>query len=320
MKKKVIVTYKMPIEGYRELLKEYDVTFSEGESFTREEVLAVIDNYDAILSMFDFKVDKELIDKATRLKIVSNYAVGFDNIDVDYCTQKGIQVTNTPGPVTEPTADQALGLMLAVARNIALCDRKFRSKEGVEWGLLKNLGVSLYGKTLGIIGMGRIGKALALRALACGMKIVYHNRRQLNKEEEERYKATYCPFDELLAASDFVSLNAPHTPETYHLIGERELELMKPTAILVNTARGPLIHEEALVKALKEHKIWGAGLDVFEFGEKLHPELLALDNVVLNPHTGTQTIDVRNEMSEIASQNIINFFAGKEPVYRVNHL
>lgn len=310
----------MPMEGYTELMKRYDVTFSEGQSFTHEEVLQVIDRYDAILSMFDFKVDKELIDRGSRLKIVSNYAVGFDNVDVDYCTKKGVQVTNTPNPVTEPTADQALGLMLAVARNIALCDRKFRTPEGINWGLLNNLGLSLYGKTLGIVGMGRIGKALAKRALACGMKIVYHNRHRLSTEEEQAFGAVYMALDDLLKVSDFISLNAPHTPDTYHLIDERELSLMKNTAILINTARGPLIHEAALVDALKAKRIWGAGLDVFEFGEKVHPELLTLDNVVLNPHTGTQTIDVRNEMSEVASQNIINFFEGGEPVYRVNHL
>lgn len=320
MKKKVLVTYKMPIEGYSELLKEYDVTFSDGETFTYEEVLKIIPEYDALLSMFDFKVDKNVIDKARKLRIVSNYAVGFDNVDVDYCTEKGIQVTNTPGPVTQPTADQALGLMLAVARNISLCDRKFRSPEGLEWGLLKNLGVSLYGKTLGIIGLGRIGKALALRALACGMKIIYNNRHRLSKEEEIKYQAKYLELDELLTVADFISLNAPYTPATHHLIGEKEFTLMKPEVILINTARGPLIHEEALVAALKSKRIRGAGLDVFEFGEKVHPELLAMDNVVLNPHTGTQTIEIRNEMSRIASQNIIHFFAGIEPVFRVNEI
>lgn len=319
-KKKVLVTYKMPIEGYAELLKDFDVTFSKGQSFTEEEVMEVIQEYDALLSMFDFKVTKALIDKATRLKIVSNYAVGYDNVDVNYCTEKGIQVTNTPKPVTQPTADQAMGLLLAVSRNIALCDRKLRTPGALKWGLLENLGLSIYGKTLGIIGMGRIGKALALRATACGMRIVYSNRTRLPLEEEQKYQATWLPFDELIQTSDCISINAPLTPETYHIISEREFEMMKKNAIVINTARGPLIDEEALVRALKKGHIWGAGLDVFELGEVLHPELLTLDNVVLNPHTGTQTFEVRHEMSVIASQNIIHFFEGKEPVFRVNHV
>lgn len=320
MKKKVLVTYKMPIEGYSELLKDFDVTFSKGHSFTEEEVMEVIQDYDALLSMFDFKVTKALIDKASRLKIVSNYAVGYDNVDVDYCTEKGIQVTNTPEPVTQPTADQALGLLIAVSRNIALCDRKLRTPDGLKWGLLENLGLSIYGKTLGIIGMGRIGKAFALRAMACGMTIVYNNRTRLPLDEELLYHATWLPFDELITTSDCISLNAPSSPDTFHLIGEREFGMMKKNAIVINTARGPLIDEEALIKALKKKQIWGAGLDVYEFGENISPELLTLDNVVLNPHTGTQTFEVRHEMSVIASQNIIHFFEGKEPVFRVNQI
>ena len=320
MKKKVLVTYKMPYEGYLELVKHCDVTFSEGQTFTYEEVYEVIDQYDALLSMYDFKVDKALIDKATKLKIVSNYAVGFDNVDISYCTEKGIQVTNTPDVVTDPTADQALGLMLAVARNIVSCARKFRSPEGFEWGLLNNLGVSLYGKTLGIIGMGRIGLALAKRAIACGMKIVYNNRKQLSQEQEQEYNATYVSFDDLLRTSDFISVNAPHTPETHHMLDTPQFEMMKPDAIVINTARGPLIHEQALIDALKNNTIRGAGLDVYEFGEVASPGLLTLENVVLNPHTGTQTIDVRNEMSRVASRNILSFFDGEGTIHRVNNI
>mgnify|MGYP000361969015 FL=1 len=259
-----------------------------------------------------------LMDAGVKLKIISNYAVGYDNIDIPYATQKGIQVTNTPDPVTEPTADQAMGLLLAVSRRISELDRRLRVGE-VKVGLLENLGHSLYGGTIGIIGMGRIGQALARRAVVAGMKIVYCNRHRVAETIEDKYKAVYLSLDELLRVSDVVSVNAPYTTETYHLIGERELSLMKPTSILINTARGPLVDEKALVKALREKVIWGAGLDVFEFGDYPSEELLSMDNVVLNPHTGTQTFEVRNEMAAFVSRNIIHFFEGG-PVAKVNHI
>ena len=297
MKKKVLVTYNMFRSGYAELVEKYDVTFPPdgAESFTYEEVLRMIPEYDALQSMFNFPVDKQLMDAGVKLKIISNYAVGYDNIDIPYATQKGIQVTNTPDPVTEPTADQAMGLLLAVSRRISELDRRL------------------------IIGMGRIGQALARRAVAAGMKIVYCNRHRVAETIEDKYKAVYLSLDELLRVSDVVSVNAPYTTETYHLIGERELSLMKPTSILINTARGPLVDEKALVKALREKVIWGAGLDVFEFGDYPSEELLSMDNVVLNPHTGTQTFEVRNEMAAFVSRNIIHFFEGG-PVAKVNHI
>lgn len=320
MKRKVLVTYNMFRSGYAELSEKYDVTFPpEGtESFTYDEVLRVIPEYDALQSMFNFPVDKRLMDAGIKLKIISNYAVGYDNIDIPYATQKGIQVTNTPDPVTEPTADQAMGLLLAVSRRISELDRRLRAGV-VKVGLLDNLGHSLHGSTIGIIGMGRIGQALARRATAAGMKVVYYNRRRIDDTIENKYGATYLPLEELLRVSDVVSVNAPHTAETHHLIGEREFSLMKPTSILINTARGPLVDEKALVAALQEKKIWGAGLDVFEFGDYPSEELLRMDNVVLNPHTGTQTFEVRNEMAAYVSRNIINFFEGG-PVAKVNHI
>ena len=322
MKKRVLVTYNMFREGYAEMMERCDVTFPPDgvETFTYEEVLAVIDRYDALLSMFNFPVDRKLMERGTKLRIVSNYAVGFENIDIPTATELGIQVTNTPDPVTEPTADQALGLLLAVCRRIAEIDRKVRIPGALKWGLLENLGHSLYGKTVGIVGMGRIGRALARRVRACGMQVVYHNRHRLSAEEEARYGARYLSLDDLLACSDVVSLNAPHTPETYHLIGAPELQRMKRSAYLINTARGPLVDEMALIAALRAGDIAGAGLDVFEFGDVISPELKELDNVVLNPHTGTQTYEVRNEMAAYAARNILNFFDGKGPVARVNEL
>lgn len=315
---KVLVTYDMFREGFTELEKLYDVTFPEGIDFTYDEVYEMIPEYDVLCSMFDFPVNKKLIDNAPKLKLVSNYAVGYNNIDVAYCLEKGVTVTNTPGPVTAPTANIALGLMLDVARRITECDRKLRQQgKQMKVGVLENLGIPIDGKTLGIIGMGRIGRALAKRALACNMNIIYHNRHRLDTEYEESLNARYVSKEELLAQSDFVSVNAPYMPETYHIIGEKELKQMKPSAVLINTSRGPLVDEHALVKALKDGTIHGAGLDVFEFGDHPLPELLELDNVVLTPHIGTQTYETRVIMAQTVCNNVIGFIEGDRPITRV---
>lgn len=315
---KVLVTYDMFREGFTELEKLYDVTFPEGRDFTYDEVYEMIPEYDVLCSMFDFPVNKKLIDNAPKLKLVSNYAVGYNNIDVAYCLEKGVTVTNTPGPVTAPTANIALGLMLDVARRITECDRKLRQQgKQMKVGVLENLGIPIDGKTLGIIGMGRIGRALAKRALACNMNIIYHNRHRLDTEYEESLNARYVSKEELLAQSDFVSVNAPYMPETYHIIGEKELKQMKPSAVLINTSRGPLVDEHALVKALKDGTIHGAGLDVFEFGDHPLPELLELDNVVLTPHIGTQTYETRVIMAQTVCNNVIGFIEGDRPITRV---
>lgn len=318
---KILVTYDMFREGFAELESKYDVTFPEGRDFTYEEVLEMIPEYDVLCSMFDFPVQKELIDRAPRLRLVANYAVGYNNIDVAYCLEKGITVANTPDPVTAPTANLALGLILDTARRITECDRKLRTlgKE-MKIGVLENLGMPVTGKTLGIIGMGRIGKALAKRANACGMEVIYHNRRQLYIDEETQLNVTYASMEELLAQSDFVSLNAPYTPDTFHIVGEAELKQMKPSAILINTARGPLVDEKALVKALQEGTIRGAGLDVFEFGDYPSPELLEMDQVVLTPHIGTQTLETRIVMARAVCNNVIGFLEGDRPVARVTRL
>lgn len=315
---KVLVTYDMFREGFTELEKLYDVTFPEGRDFTYDEVYEMIPEYDVLCSMFDFPVNKKLIDNAPKLKLVSNYAVGYNNIDVAYCLEKGVTVTNTPGPVTAPTANIALGLMLDVARRITECDRKLRQQgKQMKVGVLENLGIPIDGKTLGIIGMGRIGRALAKRALACNMNIIYHNRHRLDTEYEESLNARYVSKEELLAQSDFVSVNAPYMPETYHIIGEKELKQMKPSAVLINTSRGPLVDEHALVKALKDGTIHGAGLDVFEFGDHPLPELLELDNVVLTPHIGTQTYETRVIMAQTVCNNVIGFIEGDRPITKV---
>ena len=317
---KILVTYDMFREGFTELESKYDVTFPEGRDFTYDEVYAMIPEYDVLCSMFDFPVNKELIDHAPNLKLIANYAVGYNNIDVAYALQKGLTVANTPDPVTSPTANLALGLMIDAARRVTECDRKLRTlRKAMKVGVLENLGVNITGKVLGIIGMGRIGKALAKRANACGMEVIYHNRRQLYIEEETRLNVTYVSKEELLERADFVSLNAPYTPETYHIIGAEELKRMKNSAILINTARGPLVDEAALVEALKSGEIRGAGLDVFEDGDYPMEELLEMDNVVLTPHIGTQTTETRILMARTVCNNVIGFLEGDRPVSRVLH-
>lgn len=318
---KILVTFDMFREGFTELESKYEVTFPDGRDFTYEEVFEMIPEYDVLCSMFDFPVNKELMDRATKLRLIANYAVGYNNIDVAYALEKGLTVANTPDPVTAPTANIALGLLIDSARRITECDRKLRLQgKNMKVGVLENLGVSVTGQTLGIIGMGRIGKALAKRANACGMEVIYHNRRKLYIDEETKLNVAYVSMEELLAKSDFVSLNAPYTPETYHIIGEAELKQMKSSAILINTARGPMVDEHALVKALQEGTIHGAGLDVFEFGDYPLPELLEMDNVVLTPHIGTQTMDTRIIMARTVCNNVIGFLEGDRPVSRVTRL
>lgn len=319
--KKILVTYDMFREGFAEMEERYDVTFPDRRNFTYEEVLEMIPEYDVLCSMFDFPVNKELIDRGEKLQLIANYAVGYNNIDVAYALQKGLAVANTPDPVTAPTANLALGLMIDAARRITECDRKLRTLgRSMKVGVLENLGVSVSGQTLGIIGMGRIGKALAKRAQACDMKVIYNNRHRLVREEEAKLGVAYVSKEELLERSDFVSLNAPYTPETFHIIGENELNRMKPSAILINTARGPLVDEKALVKALQEGKIRGAGLDVFEDGDFPSEELLRMDNVVMTPHIGTQTPDTRILMAKTVSNNVIGFLEGDRPVSRVTEV
>jgi lactate dehydrogenase-like 2-hydroxyacid dehydrogenase len=316
---RILVSTRLFTEGFSDLMDKYEVVFPVKEIFSKDEVINIISGFDAFISTFQFKMDKDVIDAAkVRVKIIANYGVGYNNVDVDYATKCGIVVTNTPDPVIEPTAELAFALMLASARRIAECDRKMRIPNGLKWGVMENLGQSLYGKTLGIIGMGRIGQALARRALASGMKIVYYNRTKLSPELESHYLTQRLELDELLKTSDVISLNTPLTEETHHLINYSRLQLMKPTAILINTARGPVIDESALIKALQNGIIAAAGLDVYEFEPFITPELFGLDNVVLAPHNGTGTVDARIEMSRFVSQNIIRYFAGLTDFSRVN--
>lgn len=315
--KRVLISSKLPLEGFVELQKQFEIVMPEKSMFTKMEVIELLPEFDAFLPTFQFKVDKEVLDAAAkRVKIIANYGVGYNNIDVNYAAKLGIVVTNSPDPVIEPTAEHALALMLAAARRISECDRKLRIPNEIKLGVMENLGISLCGKTLGIIGMGRIGQSLASKATALGMKIIYTNRNRLPKEKE--LQAEYYSLDDLLKTADVVSLHVPSTAETHHLLNKEKLKLMKSTAILINTSRGDVIEEKALVKTLKEKQIYAAGLDVFEHKPEITKDFFELDNVILSPHNGTATIDARNEMSRFASQNIIRFFQGRSDITRVN--
>ena len=317
--KKVLIAYRLKPEGLRALEGKYEVTLpAEKSYFSREEVLTMIPDYEVLVPNFSFYTDKEIMDSGTKLELISNYGVGFNNIDVDYASQKGIVVTNIPNSTREPTAEFAFALLLAAGRRIGYYDRKLRTSEGVSWGVYAEGGLPVYGKTLGIIGMGRIGQSLARRAVASGMEIIYHNRNRLEEAIEKQYRARYTTLEDLLQTADYISLNAPSTPETYHMIGERELSMMKPTAVFINTARGDMVDEKALAQALKEKKIWSAALDVFENEPYILPELLTLDNVLLAPHAGTKTMEDRINMSVEMVQNIVGFYEGTYPVSRVN--
>lgn len=316
--KKVLITYAIQKTAIQELCDKYDVYLPSEKGLNREEVLEMIDDYEVLVPNFGFYTDKEMIDKATKLELISNYGVGYNNIDVDYAIKAGIVVTNTPKSTCEPTAELAFALLLAAGRRIGYYDRKLRIPRAIDWSIYGDPGISIFGKTLGIIGMGRIGQAVARRAVAFGMQIMYYNRNRLSKEIESRYNAKYVSFEELLSTADFISLNAPSTPETIKLIGEKELNMMKPTAVFINTARGNMVDEAALAHALKEEKIFAAGLDVYENEPKIHPELLELDNVVLAPHAGTKTVEDRDNMAKEMAQNIIGFYEDKYEISRVN--
>ena len=309
--KKVLITYNIFADLYRGILKDFDITMPPDgvQSFTYDEALSIIDEYDALHSMWNFPVDRRLLSAGKRLKIVSNFAVGYDNIDVAAATELGICIANTPDPVTEPTADVAMGLMIDVMRRITDFDKKQRTGKYVK-GIMDNLGTSLWGKQLGIVGMGRIGSSLARRAKSSGMSVAYTNRNRLMPKAEIALGVTYMPLDELLRTSDVISLNAPLTSQTHHIINSETLAMMKPTAYLINTARGPLVDEKALTEALREQRISGAGLDVYEFNDTVTAELLTLPNTVLVPHIGTQTAECRAEMATFAAENIRNFFFG----------
>ena len=315
----VLVTRKIPDAGLDILRKEVNLDIYEGDTpIPRDELIQKIKGKHGLLCLLSDRIDRDVMDAAgTQLKIISNYAVGYNNIDVEEATKRGILVTNTPGVLTDATADLTWALLMACARRIPESDRFVREGKFVGWGPMLMLGYAVYGRTIGIIGLGDIGTAVARRARGFGMKILYHNRKR-NIEGEREIGAVYVPLDVLLKESDFITIHVPLTKETFHLIGEKEIELMKKNAILINVARGEVVDEKALISALKENRIAYAGLDVFENEPQINPELFTLENVVLTPHTGSATYESRNRMAVMAAENLLAGLKGKRPPNLVN--
>lgn len=283
---------------------------------TPAELLQASEQADGMLSMLTDKVDAAFLAARPRLKAVANYAVGFNNIDVAGCTARRIGVSNTPDVLTNATAEIAWTLLMAAARRAGEAERALRAGTWDGWGPLQFLGVDVVGRTLGVVGAGRIGARFAQMAAGFEMRLLYHNRRP--SAAMEALGARLVPFEELLRASDFVSLHVPLTPETRHLMNAKAFSLMKPTAVLVNTARGAVIDEGALVEALREHRIFAAGLDVFEEEPKLQPGLYALENAVILPHIGSATVRTRDIMARLAGENLVAMLKGKRPATPVN--
>lgn len=318
MKFRILVTYNILKESFADAPDNYEFILPSAPSFAKNEIIERIPECDGLLSMFNFPIDKDIIDAGdSRLKIISNFGVGFNNVDIEYAKSKGIVVTNTPDPVVEPTAELAFALMSALSRRITECNRKLQTKDSIRWGVMENLGTGLYNKTLGIIGMGRIGQSVAKRALVSGMKIVYYNRHRLPEEIEKTCDAEYVSLDSLLSQSDYISLHTPLDESTHHLIDANALSKMKKGVFIVNTARGPVVDEAALVDSLESGHVGGAGLDVFEREPQIHEGLLGRDNVIVVPHVGTATVEARIAMGKYAVKNIMLFFDGKDPLSRV---
>jgi D-3-phosphoglycerate dehydrogenase len=317
---KIFVTRKIPQEGL-DLLSTARLRLevhADDNPTSRKELLNKVGDKDGLLCLLSEKIDKELMDAGRSLRVIANYAVGYDNIDVEEATRRGIIVTNTPGVLTEATAEMAWALLFSISRRTVEADRLMRETNGfVGWEPMLLLGEGVSGKTLGIVGAGRIGQAMARMSKGFNMRVLYFSRSGKETLEKD-LNARRVGLEILLRESDFVSLHVPLTPETHHLIGVRELSLMKKTAYLINTARGPVVDEKALADALRDKKIAGAGLDVYEEEPKLAPGLRKLDNVVLAPHLGSATTETRRNMSIMAAENLIAGLRGKTPKNVVN--
>jgi glyoxylate reductase len=316
---RIVVTGKIPEAGLELLRSAGDVwAWDHSEPIPVDIRDAQLSTADVAVTLLTDRVDDAFLDAAPNLSMVANVAVGYNNIDVAACERNGVIVTNTPGVLTDATADLAMALILMSTRRLGEGERLIRSGAPWQWGMFMMLGVGLQGRQLGIIGMGGIGEALALRAQAFGMAVVYHNRRAVDAATEARLGARLVGLHELLETSDVVSLNCPYTETTHHLIDSAALGRMKPSAYLVNTARGPIVDEAALADALSAGVIAGAALDVFENEPDVHPGLVGLDNVVMVPHLGSATIETRSAMATLAARNVVEVLAGRPPVSQIS--
>jgi glyoxylate reductase len=315
---KVLVTRPVFEDSLEPLRERFDLDVNpEDRTFARDVLFEKLVDKDGVLCLLTDRMDREALESAPRLKVVSNCAVGYDNVDVRTATRLGIAVTNTPGVLTDATAELALALLLSTARRIPWADRFAREGRYKEWSLALGLGTELQGKTLGILGAGRIGTALALKARGFGMKVLYSDV-QRNETLERELGARKVDLDELLESTDFLSIHLNLSDDTRHLIGTRELKRMKSSAILINTSRGPVVDENALVEALRTFDIRAAGLDVYENEPDIHPGLIGLENVVLLPHIGSATGETRTRMVDLAVSNLTAVLDGDEPPSLVN--
>jgi gluconate 2-dehydrogenase len=311
-KPRVLVTREVFDETLDYLRQHCEVIDNQrDEPYAPEMLGRALTECDGLMCALTDRVDAALLAAAPKLKAVANIAVGYNNIDVPACTARGVMATNTPGVLDDSTADLAWTLMLGTARRITEVERRIRNGEWTGWQLKQWLGVDVHHATLGIVGMGRIGQAIARRALGFEMKVVYHNRKPIAAELERKCNATYVSFDELLARSDFIVLQVPYSPQTHHLVGAAQLAKMKPTAILINSTRGGVVDDAALIDALKKGVIRAAGLDVYENEPRLNPGFLKLDNVVLAPHVGSSTEATRKAMAMLAAQNLVAALRGE---------
>jgi len=314
----IYLTRRIPEEGIALLEKEHDLDICEKASPpSKQEIIEHIKNKEGLLCLLTDPIDKEIFDAAPHLKAVTTYAVGYDNINIEEATRRGIPVSNTPDVLTETTADLTWALMMAIARRLVEGDEMVRGNNFLGWGPLVLLGTDVYGKTLGIVGAGRIGQAVGRRARGFDMNIIYYARsRKLAFERE--LGARFVGLPTLLQEADYVTLHIPLTEKTHHLIGKKEFDMMKSSALLINTARGQCVDERALIAALENGNIAGAALDVFENEPELTPGLLDLNNVVLCPHAGSASIETRTKMAVMAARDLIAMLQGEKPEYCLN--
>jgi len=319
MKPRALVTREVFDETLDFVAQHCEVESNQQDTVFDPETLArKLADKDGVMCALTDRIDDKLLARCPKLKAVANIAVGYNNIDLAACTARGVMATNTPGVLDDSTADLAWALILGTARRLTELERRVRAGEWTGWRLKQWLGIDVHHATLGIFGMGRIGQAIARRAAGFEMKVVYHNRRRLTADIEQRLGATYVTQEDLLRQADFVVLQVPYSPETHHMIGARELKLMKPTAILINSTRGGVVDDAALIAALKSGVIRAAGLDVFENEPRLNPEFLRLDNVVLMPHIGSSTEATRRAMAMTAARNLVAALTGSKPPNLLN--